>query len=307
MPEIRDARYRPMEAADVSAAMLIRKAAMDWLTRSEGREPPPWTPRHSNILRHLLSTDAGGSWVCEIAGTVVGFSQAHVRGDIWFLAQLFVLPELHAGGVGGELLRLAKEHGRARGARVYSVVASTSPAGQALYMRAGMFAIGIGYRMTGSFAPLRALAVPDGTKERISDISARQDEIAALDRQVFGAERRQDHAWYLAGGMSDARSTSFGLSWNGALKGYGYADTDGFVAPIAAYDPDDQRLLLRMAAEWLAERDVERGSIWVVSHNHTIMSALLAAGWRVSGWSFLLASEPFGQFDRYHPAGGILL
>ncbi|MBI5285219.1 MAG: GNAT family N-acetyltransferase [Chloroflexi bacterium] len=307
MPDVKAARYRPMEEADVSAAMLIRKAAMDWLTRSEGREPPPWTPRHSNILRHLLSTDAGGSWVCEVAGTVVGFSQAHVRGDIWFLAQLFVLPELHAAGVGGELLRLAQQYGGARGARVYSVVASTSPAGQALYMRAGMFAIGIGYRMMGAFEPLTALAEPDKAATPLRGVAERQDEIAALDRQVFGAERRQDHAWYLSGGMSDAESTSFGLTRDGSLAGYGYADTDGFVAPIAAYDPDDQRALLRTAAEWLAERGVERGSIWVVSYNHTMMSALLAAGWRVGGWSFLLASEPFGQFDRYHPAGGILL
>jgi hypothetical protein len=258
-------------------------------------------------LLHLLETDAEGAWVCEIGGTVIGFSQALVRGDIWFLAQLFVLPEVHALGAGAELLRLANEYGHARGARVYSVVASTSPVAQALYMRAGMFAIGLGYRMSGPFEPLRALPGPRPELTPLAALSGRDDEIAAIDRQVFGAERREDHTWYLAGGLSLADETSFGLLRDGQLAGYGYADTDGFVAPIAAYEPEDQLPLLRMAAEWLVEREVDNGNIWVVSHNHTIMTALLDADWRVNSWSFFLASEPFGHFDRYHPAGGILL
>jgi hypothetical protein len=230
-----------------------------------------------------------------------------VRGDIRALAQLFVLPEVHALGAGGELLRLAREYGRASGVRVYSVVASTSPSGQALYMRSGMFAIGIGYRMTGPIEPLRSLPEPGAGKTPITGLVDRQDEIAAIDRQGYGAERRRDHAWYLSGGFSDAEQTSFGLVRDGALIGYGYADTDGFVAPIAAYEPEDQRPLLRMAAGWLIDHEVDTGSIWVISHNHTIMRALLEAGWRINSWSFLLASDPFGQFDRYHPAGGILL
>jgi hypothetical protein len=47
--------------------------------------------------------------------------------------------------------------------------------------------------------------------------------------------------------------------------------------------------------------------MWVVSHNQVIAGALLSRGWKVEGWSFLNANRPFGKFDRYHPAGGILL
>jgi GNAT superfamily N-acetyltransferase len=299
--------YRPMTEADVSATMLVRKAALDWLMRSEGREPPVWMPGHSSTLDHLVRTDPDGAWACEINGTLVGFGMALVRGDIWFLSQLFVLPDVHALGIGRELLRLTREYGRTSGARVYSVVASTSPVGQSLYMRAGMFAVGIGYRMTGPFAPLRSLPAPPASVQAVEGIAAWQDDIAALDRGVFGAERRQDHAFYLGNRFSDAESTSLGLVRDGRLIGYAYTDSDGFLAPVAAYEPIDQAPLLRMAADWLAAREVETGSIWAVSHNHTIISALLAAGWRVNSWSFLLTSEPFGQFDRYHPAGGVLL
>jgi len=299
--------YRPMTEADVSATMLLRKAALDWLTRSEGREPSVWMPGHGDTLVHLVRTDPGGASVCEINGTLVGFGMALVRGDIWFLAQLFVLPDVHTLGVGSELLRLARAYGEARGARIYSVVASTSPVAQALYMRAGMFATGIGYRMTGPFAPLRALPAPVASVQAVEGIAGWQDDIAALDREVFGAERRQDHAFYLADDPSGAERASLGLIRDGRLIGYAYTDSDGYLAPVAAYEPADQAPLIRMAADWLAAREVESGSIWTVSYNRTLIGALLAAGWRVNSWSFFLTSEPFGRFDRYHPAGGVLL
>ena len=65
--------------------------------------------------------------------------------------------------------------------------------------------------------------------------------------------------------------------------------------------------LLRAAAAWLTERGVEQAHCYCLSLNATLLTALLAAGWRVSEWSFLLSSAPFGQFDRYLPSGGMLL
>ena len=99
---------------------------------------------------------------------------------------------------------------------------------------------------------------------------------------------------------------SFGLTRDGELLGYGFV-TDFGIAPIAAYDPQDQVPLLKMGAEWLAARDIGDGRAWVTSLNHVVLGTLLRAGWRIGSWSYLLSTEPFGQFDRYHPSGGILL
>jgi hypothetical protein len=62
-----------------------------------------------------------------------------------------------------------------------------------------------------------------------------------------------------------------------------------------------------MASDWLAAREVESGSIRAVSHNRTLIGALRAAGWYGNSWSFFLTSEPFGQFDLYHPVSSVLL
>ncbi len=307
MPTTHKITYRLMTEADLAPALYIRKAAGESLDSSVW-PTAGWMPSYPRTNRHLLKTDPAGSVVAEIDGLIVGYAQALVRGDIWFLSQLFVQPEVHAMGIGAALLGRAQQYGRDGGARVFSVVSTAQPVSQSLYMRHGMFAFAVGYRMSGDLEPLRNLPEADASKKRIVDCSGWQDQIAALDRDVFGAERRQDHAWYISGGGSAGVESSFGLTRDGALAGYGYAIADGgFIAPIAAYEPADQLPLLRMGAEWLLDQETSTGSIWVLSRNATMMAALLAAGWRVNAWTFLMASEPFGKFDRYHPAGGTLL
>jgi GNAT superfamily N-acetyltransferase len=310
MPEQRIV-YRPMTQADLGAAAYIRKSALDWLARSEGRDPNPWHARAPHHLAHILTTDAGGSWVAEIEGLVVGFSQAIVRGNIWFLAQLFVQPEVHAHGAGRDLLSRAKAYGATRDATIYSVISSTSPVAQSLYMREGMFAMGIGYAIAGRVDALLRLPEADATKKKIVDCAGWQDRIAALDLEVFGAERRADHALMFASVPSSPWArTSFGLNRDGELAGYGYADDvdgTGWIAPIAAYDPADQVPLVRMAGDWLAQREIDGASMWVLSQNATLLAALLGVGWRINRWSFFLANQAFGKFDRYHPFNGILL
>lgn len=296
-----------MLATDLGSALYVRKYALESVHRSEGRDPQPWAPGEDHAQRHILRTDPDGCFVAEIGGLVVGMSQGFVRGDIWFLSQLFVHPQVHARGIGQELLRLAMDYGRRGGCTVMSVVSSTSPVAQSLYMRSGMFAFGIGYRLAGPPSALLDISAEATNQTIVEDCAGWQDQVADLDRRVFGAERRQDHAWYLEPGHWPGGSSSFALTQGERLLGYGYAIGQGFIAPLAAREPGDQLPLLRRGAQWLVAQGVEEASMWVVSHNYTLMEALLSRGWKVTNWSFLKANRPFGQFDRYHPAGGILL
>jgi hypothetical protein len=235
----------------------------------------------------------------------VGYAQSFIRGDIWFLSQLFVHPDVHSGGIGRELLRRAQEYGRSRGARVYSVVASSSPVAQSLYMRAGMFGVGTGYRLTGTAASLAALPEPDANRKRIVDCSGWMDRVDELDREVYGASRRVDHEHYLH--RSDVESHSFGLTTDGVFEGYGYVDANGWIGPIAARVPETQRHLLQMAGAYLVDRGVDDARMWVASLNHVVISTLLGAGWKADPVTYFMTSEPVGRFDRYQPSGGLLL
>ncbi len=297
--------YRAMTASDIDATGYIRKAALEGLAASQGRTMPPWQPHRYPHFEHLLKTDPDGAWVAEIGRTVVGFSMGFVRGSTWFLAQLFVQPEIHAHGIGGELLRLAQDAGRARGATIFSVVSSTSPVSQSLYMRAGMFGRGIGYGMSGPVDALRQLPAHDPDRTIVVDGHGWQDPIEALDSEVWGAPRHEEHTLFHSGTYGD-NDHSFVLNRDGSLAGYAYVSEDD-IGPLAAYDPADQIALLRIVGDWMTEQEMGQGRVYVISHNATVIGALLGCGWRVNGWTFLLSNEPFGDFSRYVPSGGLLL
>ncbi len=305
MPELPKIAYRLMAPTDIDAATYIRKGALEGLARSENRDIFPWTARRSPHLAHLLKTDPGGSYVAESDGLVVGFSMGFVRGDIWFLAQLFVQPDVHSLGIGAALLKRAHDAGRDAGARIVAVVASSSAAAQSLYMRHGMFGTAIGYHVSGPVDALLALPAPDGNRKLVVDCDGWQDRISALDAQVYGAERRAEHEMYLTE-WADS-NYAFALNRDGELIGYGYALDSGYIGPLAAVEPDEQLALLRVAGDWLAERQVSAGTAYVTSTNQVVMGTLLSGGWKITNRTYLLASQPFGQFDRYVPSGGLLL
>jgi GNAT superfamily N-acetyltransferase len=298
--------WRPMTIADIDTTSYIRKAAGEALDREQGREPWTWEPRRLPHFEHLLATDADAAWVVTIGGTVVGYSMGFTRGDVWFLAQLFVQPEVHGKGVGQKALELSMEAGRKRGARFFSVVASTSPVAQAIYMRAGMFALGIGYRLRGPIEALLRLPAASGNPKLVVDCAGWDDRMAELDLEVWGGARTQDHALYRED-VWGSEPYSFALNRDGKLAGYGYAMADGHIGPFAAYERDDVLGLMRMAGEWLRDRGVEEAFGYFLTTNPAALQPLLNAGWKTGGWTFYLASEPIGRFDRYVPGGGLLL
>jgi len=307
MPE-RRIEYRLLTDADLSAAAYVRRAALEALDRSQGREPADWQPYPQAGRSHLIRTDPEGSICVEVNGVLVGYVQGFVRGETWFCSQFFVLPDVHDLGLGTELLRRAIDYGRSRGARIISVMSSTSHAAQSLYMRHGMYGIAIAYSLAGPVDALCDLPEPDGVRKRIVDCDGWQDRIAALDELVWGADRRQDHAFYMSPpDVAGRHVETFAVVRDGEMAGYAYADDNGFVAPVAARTAADQLPLLRMAGEWLRDREVGEATTYVLSANPTALGALLDRGWKLRWWTFFLASEPFGRFDRYIPAGGMFL
>ena len=77
---------------------LYRRHSVPWTD-------PPAAPRIA-LVRHFLAHDAERCFVAEADGRIVAFTGAFVRDRTWFLAWLFVRPEVQAHGVGQRLLDL---------------------------------------------------------------------------------------------------------------------------------------------------------------------------------------------------------
>ncbi len=238
------------------------------------------------VYRHLHAT--GAVFVAE-EDAPVGFSAAIVRGSVWLLSQLWVLPDRHASGIGSSLLDEALAWGR--GASAFTVVASPHPAAQLMYLRASMFPLWMQHEMTGSDAPVPE--VPDGIEPlREED----QGWVDALDREVRGAARPEDHAFW----RREARGLR--LRRGDAPAGYVYVWANGKVGPGAAWDARDIPRVLRGARH-------EAGgpvSFAVPSSNWAAMGELVRDGFAPFGTNMFMASRPIGDGSRYLSSGGAL-
>jgi GNAT superfamily N-acetyltransferase len=238
------------------------------------------------MYRHLVAT--GVMFVAEDPEPV-GFSAAILRDGVWFLSQLWVLPERHASGIGSRLLDEALAWGE--GASAFSVIASPHPAAVTLYLRASMFPMWVQYEFTGGDG-----AVPDLPEEMDRLADSDQAWLDELDREVRGSARPEDHVLF--------RSEAAGLALlrDGEPRGYVYVWPGGKVGPGAAREPWDTPILLR-AARHLAAGPI---SLAVPSVNWTALRELVGLGLAPLGSNTFLASRPLGDGTRYISSGGAL-
>jgi GNAT superfamily N-acetyltransferase len=260
-------RYRPEAVGHVS-------------TDVEGRLP---------LYRHLRET--GAVFVAEDDGLPVGFSAAVVRQGVWFLSQLWVLPEHHAGGIGSALLDEALAWGREGGARTFSVVASPHPAAQLMYLRASMYPLWTQLELTAGEArrpeaPPGVLPITEGDLGWVAD----------LDRDVRGIVRPEDHAFWRG------HATGLALRRDDRPAGYVYVWEDGKVGPGAAAEPRDVVSLIQAARH----QAVGPVTFSVPSSNWTALHELVRLGFAPLGSNTFMASAPVADGTRYLSSGGAL-
>jgi hypothetical protein len=85
---------RPARAQDLERADELVAASFNDFTQRHGFGAIA-TSHPPNFQLFSLKDDAGGLWMAEEAGEILGFAWSWVCGDLWFLAQLFVSPGHH--------------------------------------------------------------------------------------------------------------------------------------------------------------------------------------------------------------------
>jgi hypothetical protein len=220
----------------------------------------------------------------------VGFAAAVVRDGVWFLSQLWVLPEHHRGGIGSALLDETLSFGR--GASAFCTVSSPHPAAQLLYLRASMFPLWTQIEMGGGEDDRPGS--PDGVRNLTGTDQRWVDD---LDREVRGMARPEDHEfWRGQPGMALA------LERDGAPAGYIYVWPDGKVGPGAVRDAADVAVAIRAA------RHAARGpAIFPVpSTNWCALGELVRLGFApVGAANTFMASRAVADGSRYFPTGAL--
>ena len=297
--------YRLAREQDLSAMRLIQSTALHDLIAREGKDPStmPITDQPSPEMRHLLRTDPALAWIAVEGGRPIGFSAGIVRRELCFLSDLFVLPEAHRGGIGGELLRRCLAAGKSRGARIIAVLSSGDPPAQSLYIRTGMVPRFPLFALKG---PARELSRLPASRNAITPVAASHTwvrRLGHLDETIWGRRRDGDHRFW----FGEAGKKCLAIAdTSGAVLAYAYYGS-GIVGPMAARSARLQLPLLRAIGDALGGQPDAAVELRVPGIDATVLNALLEAGLRIDHVGLFMASRPFGRFERYVPSGGTLL
>jgi hypothetical protein len=121
-----------------------------------------------------------------------------------------------------------------------------------------------------------------------------------LDQQVRDTGREIDHRFWLFEAGHEGRQ----LLRDGRVVGY-YYFKNGTVGPAAWIDSQDARALMQTALGEAAEH-AEQVRMMIPGVNHAAIRFALKAGLRLTAYSHLLTTAPFGRMEQYLSSGPML-
>ena len=301
-PEI---RYRPARIADMpECARLWDVGIGDYLGRLNqswfGGDLDPLV----RLLTHFLRTDPDLFLVATLDDddVPVGYGSAIRRGAVWFLAMLFVRPDVQGRGVGRAILEQILPLGGPE-VRRGTATDAAQPISNALYASYGLVPRIPVLRLVGRPRRLDVLAtLPAGVIGTPAAPGHERDgPFASLDREVLGYEHPEDHAWMRAEGRQP-----FVYRREGHAVGYGYVAPSGRIGPIAATSPN---LVAPIGAHLISMVDAPGSyAVWIPGLAGDLIAMLLQTGFQLEGFPTLVCwDRPFADFGRYVPLGLALL
>lgn len=289
-------RFRPATADDSEACYRLFWESVADLAARQGM---PWKETADQLwprfvpLYDLLAEIAAEWWVAADPHTdeLIGYARSVERGadgGLFELAEFFVRPGHQAAGVGRQLIERAFPTGRGA---VRVIIATTDVRAVARYHRADT---SIQFPILGVTGPPSARAADGIRLEPVPVDEASLGEVAAIERVVLEYDRgAHELRWLLArreGWLYRSEDRVVGCAFIGA-EGTG---------PIAALDPGAMPDILgHLEARGAALGRDELG-FEVPAPNVVAIRHLLARGFRFDPFvTYLMASRPFGSFDRY--------
>jgi GNAT superfamily N-acetyltransferase len=267
------AGLRPMEADDVTGCGAVFTSALSALRSQMGLSPSD--RGHVAALEriaHLHSTDPEGSWVVQRENTVIGFTQAAIRDEVWVLAHLFVLPDHQEQGTGATLLEHAHRYGidTPRG----MIGATPDPRAIRRYAQLPGFEVHPALSAFGAMTPDRIPPTPRVRPGATADL----DLAIEIDRWLRGGAHGVDLELLLAGPNASLLIVDD--------RGYAVATTSG-PAVLAAADQDTALdLLLASLRHVPPGSTIEFGRI--TGEQQWAIRALVEVGFRFRPWGPLV-------------------
>jgi GNAT superfamily N-acetyltransferase len=290
--------YRPARAQDLARADALVVGAINELTERHGFGPmaAPSPPRFQTFS---LADDPDGLWVAEDAGRMLGFAFSWACGDLWFLAQLFVVPGHQGSGIGNELLNRTFDHARKAGATGHALITfAFNRVSQGLYIRHGLFPKMPIYSLTVARERL-ADDLPGAPLRRVvlAETAAHLRALAEIDARALGVSREKHHRYLI----KDGAIRSMLLYAGDDPVGYAYVTNDGHIGPLAVARPGDLGAAFRTALQVAAESGAAQVSAFIPGTAEAALGLAVEHGMRITFPMLLMASRDVGDWTCYLP------
>jgi len=287
--------YRPARLDELQATQEHIVASINDLTVRHGFGPMA-SVRPADFQRFVWHDDPSGLWSAEEDGRLVGSAFSWVCGDLWFLAELFIAPDMQGRGIGAELLRRTLDQAARAGATERALITFTfNRVSQALYIRHGLFPGTPIYVFGGSREAVTAGLPP----ARLAATPITADDAAQLeriDRAVLSVSRAKHHV-FLAG---DATMRGYLLRGAGGPVGYAYVNANGHIGPLAVAGDDAGDAFLAVL-HLAADAGSAQISCLIPGANEAALTVAVAHGLRIGFPLVLMSSRSFGDWSQYLP------
>ncbi len=256
-----------------------------------------WPDEQSRQLYINLAQSApAGCWVARDVADPVGIAFAHELETEWFVSDLFVEPSFRNAGLGWKLMRQATAE--SGDASLAGMIEADNVGSLAFFLRRGMGLHVPVLRVSGEIPREEELVQMAAGDYRFAtvpiDPHAHKFAIDALDREVRGTARPQDHVAF----AQLATGTAFVL--NDEIVGYTYVWPDGRIGPLVAASG---AYLMQFLGFALMSLRRTYGASWclalVPGSNVRIMRAAVRMGLTLDQVRIFATDQPQIDLSRY--------
>lgn len=289
--------FRHARADELQRAQELVVASINDLTQRHGFGPMA-SVRAPDFQLFSLKDDPEGLWIAEDGGRLVGYAFSWIRGDLWFLAELFVAPDRQGAGIGKGLLGRTFDHAARAGVTRKALITFTfNTVSQGLYIRHGLLPRMPIYLFNGTRQGVTGLAGETLSTMAIEPSDQHLQMLRRLDDSVMGVSRDDHHRYLLADPMIKGA-----LLWRqDELVAYAYVSTTGHVGPLAVAPNGDVGAAFRTAVALALETGSPQISCFLPGVAAHALGVAAECHMKIAFPMVLVSDRDFGDWTRYLP------
>jgi GNAT superfamily N-acetyltransferase len=292
--------YRLAQPADLPAAAETFAAAIDDINKKHGfyNGPTPTSPPNPQYA-FWLSKNPASFWVATHNNRVIGYTYSFLRGSLWFLADLFILPEYQGKGIGGSLIKRTFDSWKGHEISNKALITPAfNRASVSLYMKHGMlprqpvyFASAPRAKLIQSFDSQSV----DLDVEEVSDFKSVSEELALLHTSALGFPP----GWHNEFFFQVQQATCLLFKEKGRTVGYSFSRTNGRIGPLVVRSDVLFRPAFELALKAAAERTKEEITIFFPGTNADAVGASIEHAFSIVYPLLFLSAKPMGDWGNY--------